>query len=550
MLQRPVELPDNIPDCHALIIRQAERIEELEERVDELTTQVNELLAEVRSLKRELYGTRRERFVPDPSDLPPSAAPPSAAPPPVEPPSLPPKAPRTSKGRQPRTIDPAIPREKVYHPLREEDVPPEIWHHPRARRFFRFVREEVELPERRLRVIEHYQEVIVVDDDEATQSTLQAANVPEPLLDCCYAGPSLLAYLSISRFADHIPYYREEDILARTGFSIHRSTQLRWMRGLSKVLDPLVQLMRERTLQSHVLGIDETPCPILCPELARTRSSYVYAQYGDPAHPYDCYYFASHKTRENIQSILGDYQGYLQSDAYICYELITAASDNKLVGVGCWAHARRKFEPLVVEGPHPQATWILTEIQKLYDIEDRAREMTDEGRLALRQIESRPIVESIKRWLEERDQQELPRSPLHEGVNYLNKRWEVFTRFLEDGAIRFDNNCTEAAIKGPVMGKKAWLFFGNELGGQTAAAFFTVMMTCKRHSIDAQAYLVDVLRRIKTASPEELESLLPDRWIEQHPNDRVRQRVQESHAAAHRKRQRRAERRRAAALRC
>jgi transposase len=214
------------------------------------------------------------------------------------------------------------------------------------------------------------------------------------------------------------------------------------------------------------------------------------------------------------------------------------------------AHARRKFESLVVEGPHPQATWILTEIQKLYDIEDRAREMTDEGRLALRQIESRPIVESIKCWLDERDQQELPRSPLREGVNYLNKRWEVFTRFLEDGAIRLDNNCTEAAIKGPVMGKKAWLFFGNEQGGQTAAALFTVMMTCKRHSIDAQAYLVDVLRRIKTASPEELESLLPDRWIEQHPKARVRQRVQESHAAAHRKRQRRAARRRAAALRC
>ena len=270
MLQRPVELPDNIPDCHGLIIRQAERIEELEARVDELTTQVNELLAEVRSLKRELYGPHRERFVPNPSDSLPPDSPPPATPPPAEPPSSAPKPPRTSKGRQPRTIDPTIPREKVYHPLREEDVPPEIRHHPRVRRFFRFVREEVELPERRLRVIEHYQEVIVVDDDEAVQSTLHAANVPEPLLDCCYAGPSLLAYLAISRFADHIPYYREEDILVRTGFSIHRSTQLRWMRGLSKVLDPLVQLMRERTLQSHVLGIDETPCPLLCPELART----------------------------------------------------------------------------------------------------------------------------------------------------------------------------------------------------------------------------------------------------------------------------------------
>jgi len=544
MPRRPVELPDNLPDCHAIILRQTERIEELEARVDELTTQVKELMAEVSRLKRELYGSRRERFIPDaPAESPP------AAPPSSEPPLAEPKPPRTSPGRRPRSIDPAIPREKVYHRLREEDVPAEIWNDPRARRFFRFVREEVELPERRLRVIEHYQEVIVVDDDEAIQSTLQAGNVPEPLLDCCYAGPWLLAYLAVSRFGDHIPYYREEDILARSGFSIHRSTQLRWMRGLSKVLDPLVQLMRERTLLSHVLGIDETPCPLVCPELPHTRSAYVYAQYGDEGHPYDCYYFASHKTRENIETILGDYQGYLQSDAYICYELITAASENKLIAVGCWAHARRKFEPLVVEGLHPQATWILTQIQKLYDIEDRAKQLTDQARHALRQVESRPIVESIKHWLDERDQQELPRSPLREGVNYLNKRWEAFTRFLEDGAIPLDNNRTEGAIKGPVMGKKAWLFFGNERGGQTAATLFTVMMTCKRHCIDPHAYLVDVFRYIKNATPEELESLLPDRWIEQHPEARVRQRVQESHAAAHRKRTRRAARRAAAARR-
>ena len=95
-------------------------------------------------------------------------------------------------------------------------------------------------------------------------------------------------------------------------------------------------------------------------------------------------FFASHKTRENIEAILGDYHGYLQSDAYICYELITAASENRLIGVGCWAHARRKFEPLVEAGPHRHATWILTEIQKLYDIEDRAKDMTDEARHALR----------------------------------------------------------------------------------------------------------------------------------------------------------------------
>ena len=296
-------------------------------------------------------------------------------------------------------------------------------------------------------------------------------------------------------------------------------------------------------MQSWVQGIDETPCDILCPDLGRTRSAYLYAQYGDAAHPYVCFAFASHKDEENVRRIVGTYEGYLQSDAYICYELIAAASENRIVAVGCWAHARRKFEPLIEAGPHPQAAWILGEIQKLYDIEDRAGDMTDDERLALRQAESRPIVTGIKVWLDARDQDELPKSPLRAGVNYLRNRWEAFERFLEDGRIPIDNNRTEAAIKGPVMGKKAWLFFGNENAGETAAVFYTLTMTCKRHCIDVQAYLLDVFRRIRTATPAELESLLPDRWIQDHPEARVAQRVQESHAAAARKRQRRARRR-------
>ncbi|MFH1922198.1 MAG: IS66 family transposase, partial [Planctomycetota bacterium] len=275
-----------------------------------------------------------------------------------------------------------------------------------------------------------------------------------------------------------------------------RATQWRWMRAVAGIVLPLVELMRHRTMQSRVQGIDETPCPLICPERGRTRSAYLYAQYGDSAHPYVCFAFASHKNEENVRRIVGSYEGYLQSDAYICYELIAAASGSRIVAVGCWAHARRKFEPLIQAGPHPQATWILGEIQKLYDVEDRAREMTDSQRLALRQAESRPIVTGIRTWLDERDREELPRSPLRAGVNYLRNRWEAFERFLEDGAIPIDNNRTEGMIKGPVMGKKAWLFFGNESAGETAAALYTLTMTCKRHAIDVQAYLVDVFRRI------------------------------------------------------
>src|SRR3990172_942859 len=435
----PVELPDNLPACHALIRRQVEVIEELTARIERLNR-------DLAALKRHVFGSRRERFVAGGGEDPAgeegvvegsvldgelrggeSAAASASAPP------------RTSKGRQKRVIDPSIPREKVLHPLDEEKVPPEWLKDPRSRRFYRFVREEVELQEARVRVLEHYEEVIVLDDEATGESRMLAASTPEPLIDRCYVGVALLAYLVASRFADHIPYYREEDILSRVGFSIHRATQWRWMRALAAIALPLVERMRQRVMQSRVQWIDETPCPVLCPELGRTRSAYLYAQYGDSAHPYVTFAFASHKDEENVRRIVASYEGYLQSDAYICYELIAAASGNRIIAVGCWAHARRKFEPLIGAGPHPQATWILGEIQKLYEIEDRARDMTDSQRLALRQAESRPIVTGIRAWLDERDREELPRSPLREGVNYLRNRWEAFERFLEDGAIPIDN---------------------------------------------------------------------------------------------------------------
>ena len=550
-----VELPDNVPDCHVVILRYACRVDQLEAKVEELNR-------DLALLRRELFGSRRERFVDgapqasagdDPAVNDPSAnsqpaesshraenSEPAAA-------TSAARAPRTSKGRNKRVIDGSIPREDVLHRLDEASVPPELLNDPRARRFFRFVREELELPSRQLRVLRHFEEVIVLDDEAAGSSRLVAASAPEPLIDRCYLGPGFLAYLVTSRFADHIPYYREEDILGRLGYTVHRATQWRWMRGVSRVVQPLIELMRRRTLLSHVLGIDETPCAMLCPDLGRTRSAYLYAQYGDATQPYTCFYFASHKTRENIQQMLGTYQGFLQSDAYICYELVTAASNESIVQVACWAHGRRKFEPLLQAGPHPLASWILGMIQALYDIEDRARNMTDSQRHALRQDESRPIVLQIKAWLDARNQLETPRSPLRSGVNYFLNRWGAFTRFLEDGAIPIDNNRTEAAIKGPVMGKKNWMFLGNEAAGETAATLYTLTMTCKRHCIDVQAYLLDVFRRIKTATPADLESLLPDRWIQAHPEARVRQRVEESHAAATRKRERRAQRRQATA---
>lgn len=173
-----VELPDNLPACHAVIIRQAETIERLELRIDQLSRDVT-------TLKRELYGSRRERFVsPTQEDSPPTT-PPAGDPLPEQPiPPIaasdpaPPPLRRTSQGRRQRVLDATIPRENILHRLQEQDVPPELWNHPQARRFFRFVREEVELQRASVRVYEHYQEVLVVDDDKRTASRMLTAPAP------------------------------------------------------------------------------------------------------------------------------------------------------------------------------------------------------------------------------------------------------------------------------------------------------------------------------------------------------------------------------------
>jgi len=289
----PLELPDNVPACHAVIRRQAATIEQLQTRVMELEgvvaqqqaiiarqqaiieqqqATIEQLRRDVASLQRQVFGSRRERFVAsqeEPAGLDSVSAAEETEPPaatPVVVLELAATGQRTSKGRQRRVIDPTIPREEVLHPLDPNSVPAEFLQHPRARRFFRFVREEVEYQPARLRVLEHYQEVLVVDDD-ADVSQFWTASVPPPLLERCFLAVGFLAYLVTSRFADHLPYYREEDILARTGFVLHRSTQWRCLRTLAHLVAPLVDLLRQRTRLSAVLGIDETPCPILCPGL-------------------------------------------------------------------------------------------------------------------------------------------------------------------------------------------------------------------------------------------------------------------------------------------
>ncbi|MBW2496613.1 MAG: IS66 family transposase [Deltaproteobacteria bacterium] len=527
------ELPQDVEACHALIEQQQATIDRLS--------------ADMALLKRALFGSRRERFrgddpkqqyLFDSKELQTETAEPEAKEDDQQP-----KPRRTSKGRGRRVFPELLPRKEVRHALKEDDIPEDLRDDPSAKRFFKKTSEELEYVPPSVYVMEHYQEVIV--RDEATgETTIVTARKPPRLIDA-YTGPGFWAYLTASRFADHLPYYRQEDILSRYGFRIGRSTQARWMAALARGVRPLVELMRSRALKSRVLGVDETPVKTLGVQVGTAAKAYLWGVVGDGAHPYDCFHFTTDRSRDGPEEFLSGYQGYLQSDAYVCYDSLSKSTPG-IFQVGCWAHARRKFEEIHFVTPSLRTHTAMAYFQRLYDVEDRGHDLNEKQRHELRQDAARPIVAEFYHWLLEEYERELPKSKLRAAIGYMTNRWEVFERYLVCGAIPIDNNRTEAALKFAVLGRKAWLFFGNPQGGETAATLFTLTKSCNRHRVDPFAYLRDVYTRLPSLRESELECLLPDRWIAEHPEHLLEERVQEAQQRAQRTRARRVQRRRLA----
>jgi transposase len=551
------ELPNDIPSCHDVIEQlhaelqlATNRIGHLEallaehkETIADQEQTIEKLAGDNTLLKRSLFGSRRERYTDDPAQAllfdAQTLDTPKPDPGDTKPPE--PKK-RTSKGRQPRVFPDFLPREAERFNLTDDDIPEPMRDNPNARRFFKKVGERLELIPMQLKIVEQFQEVIALDQpDETTQ--IVSAPRPTPLIKS-FAGPSLWAYLTVSRFGDHLPYYRLENILGRGGVHIHRSTQWRWMRELALGVTPLVDLMWKRALQSKIVAMDETPVMELGGP-GKTLTGYLWAGVGDADHPYDCFFYTSDRCASGPETFLSGFQGYLLTDAYIGYERIGELWPG-VFKASCWAHGRRKFDECHHLGATDQTHTALAYFRQLFDIEDLYRSSSDEERLAGRREKSQPIVDAFHQWLEYEHARQLPKAKLRGAINYMLNRWDTFTRFLESGAIPMDNNGAERALKYPILGRKAWLFFGNYEAGVTAAKLFTLTKTCNRLHIDTFAYLQDVYARLPTTPLDDLASLLPDRWLAEHPEHVLPQRVQEAIDRAQRARERRAERRAAA----
>lgn len=344
-------------------------------------------------------------------------------------------------------------------------------------------------------------------EQNAENPNIALADKPTQPIDKGMAGPGLLAYLVTSKYADYLPLYRLESIFQRNGLEISRATQSVWCRDVAEIVKPVYDLMIQRMLQSHVICTDDTVMPMLAPE--KTKQARMWVCIGDEHNPYNLFYFTLGRGRGGPATFLKGYKQTLVADAYGGYDGVVVGND--ITRAGCWAHARRKFVDAEKTQPAIAAAAVGI-IRQLYAIEEHAKGKTDEDRLCLRRSQSQPILLRLRERLWAWKDQLLPKHPMAEAVGYTLNQWNELSVFVTDGAVPIDNNVSEREMKRVVLNRKNSLFVGNERGGQTAAILASLTSTCRRHAVDPQRYLTQVLANLPATPIGKLDQWLPDRW--------------------------------------
>ncbi len=322
------------------------------------------------------------------------------------------------------------------------------------------------------------------------------------------AAPGLLADVVVNKFTDHLPLYRLEPRYARSGIELKRAMLSEWVGRVGLALQPLVDALRKQLLTEDILHADETPLQVLDPGKGQTKRSYLFAYRSTGERPIVVFESCSSRSGSNAERFLGDWQGALMVDDFSGYKKLFP----KITELGCWAHARRKFYEQHAASQSELAKEALTRIAALYAIEAEAKDLKPEARHALRQKKARPLLDSMKRWLDETRAGSLGNSGTIRAIDYTLKRWSALTRYLEDGRRPIDNNPIENAIRPIAVGRKNWLFAGSDSAAKRAAAIMSLLATAKANGHDQHAWLTDVLTRLPTMLDRDIETLLPHRW--------------------------------------
>jgi len=501
MPMTPNQLPNDIDALKSLVADQAVRNEQLQSQVILLQEQLNLALA-----KR--YAASSEKISPDQVCLFDESEAETTAIEAVDDALIEvPAHTRKKRGRKP--LPDNLPRVDVIHDLPESERHCDHDGRP-SREIDEVISEQLDIIPAKIQVIRHIRKKYAC----ACGRCIKTAPLPAQPIPKSMASPGLLAHIAVSKYQDALPLYRQETILQRIGVELPRATLASWMIQTGTLIQPVINLLRDRLLDYDILQMDETTVQVLNEQGKTAQSrSYLWLQRGGPPdQPVVLYDYDPGRSAKVPTRLLAGFTGTLQTDGYVGYNTVVAA--NGLIHVGCMAHARRKFsEAVKAQGKKKKkgkAHQGLVLIQKLYRVEKLARQLAPEDRYARRQQQARPILDELRAWLDDSLPLVPPTSATGKAMHYLRREWDKLIRYLDDGRIEIDNNAAENAIRPFVVGRKNWLFSASVKGVTASANLYSLIETAKANGLEPYAYLRYLFTALpKAETVEVIEALLP-----------------------------------------
>jgi transposase len=416
------------------------------------------------------------------------------------------KPPKNRPIRRPLSKD--FPREQVVHDIPEAEKICACGAH--LVRIGEEITEQLKYIPAQLSVIQHVRPKYAC---KPCQENVKIAEMPALLLPKSIATPELIAHTIVTKYADHVPLYRQEAIWQRLDIDLPRSSLCAWILKIAELCKPLVRCLQKQIIQSNYIQADETTIQVL-EEVGRanTAKSYFWVyRGGDRTKPSLVFDYEETRGGYHAREFLSGFKGYLQTDAYSGYDWVEKEKD--ICSVKCFAHARRYFADCAKLSKKPElATKALEFFKKLYAIEKRAREnnLSAEQRHELREKYAPPILAEFKQWLEHHLTKVPPQQKLGQAIQYSLNNWKELNHYLKDGQIEIDNNLVENAIRPFAISRKNWLFCGSPRGAKAGAVLYSLLETCKANDIEPYQYFVAMLNRIRLcATDEDYQQLLP-----------------------------------------
>jgi hypothetical protein len=346
-----------------------------------------------------------------------------------------------------------------------------------------------------------------------TQALMPAMPIPRAM-----AGASVLAHVIISKYADHLPLYRQAEIYARDGLDLDRGTLADWMGKVAWLLRPLADRIGEHVMAGSVIHADDTPVPVLAPGNGKTKTGRLWIYLRDerphagPAPPAVLYRYTPDRKGERCREHLSSFAGHLHADGYAGFAELYGSIQGKpanVIEVACWAHVRRKFFDLHKANGSPIAREALDRIGALFDIERTIAGKSPDRRRTARHSLAKEKLDRLAEWLDQQLKLLSGKSELAGALRYARSRWNALTAYVDDGRLEISNNAAENAIRPITLGRKNWLFAGSDAGGDRAAIFYTLIRSAKLNGLEPEAWLRDVLTRIGDHPINRLDELLP-----------------------------------------